>query len=209
MISEHILKRPLKNIKRHKRTMVIAIAGVEAGVGVTHLALMMGHYLVKKRLRVALIECNSNDAYARIEQAYEGSEEVLMTSKFRAKGIDYYKRMTVKQLGDIYRASYDMVILDIGCNLKGYREELLRADRTFILGYYSDWKAWLYQRFILSQNELLTSRCRLLINLGDEEGIRNIKKRSGVGSYRMPCISDPFVKSKAATVFLDMIMGDI
>lgn len=209
MISELILKKPLKNTKKHSRGTVISLVGVESGVGTTHFALLFGHYLVRQRYRIALVECNHSGDFGRIEAAYEGGKKASNRTKFKAKGVVYYKEVSSKELTQIYQEPYDVIILDIGSHLKEFREEILRADQTMFIGFYGDWRAWRYKEFLQNHSDLIRKRSKLLVSFGSNEELRSLKKLSSSQCYGIPCIEDPFIRSKEGNRFLNNISGEM
>lgn len=209
MIFDSILRKSLKNTGKHNRARVIAVSGVEKGVGVTHFSLLLAHCLVKLRLKVVLCECNSSGAYGRIQWAYEGVEPEH-EGMFRAKGIDYHKSLSHDDYENICMEPYDVIIADMGnLDIRQYRSEFVRADESWLVGTYSDWKRHDYDAYIRDNADMLTKRCRLLVNYGDKEEVRTLGRHSGMSVFAMPFIKDPFVRSKEGRSFIHSLLGEI
>ena len=83
-----LLKKTLRSSTAHNRAKIITVAGIESNVGCTHFAIMLAHYLIKERFKVAILECNRKEDFFCIEKAYEAaypnlSSEISFTDKVK------------------------------------------------------------------------------------------------------------------------------
>lgn len=208
MKPKDLLKKNLRSSKVQSRASIITVAGIESNVGCTHFSIMLAHYLCKERLKVAILECNRKQDFARIEKAYEGSDfDSTLTKSFKVRGITYYKETQPADLNIRYQESFDYIILDMGHDFKAYKDDIVRADFPYFIGYYNDWKGYKYERFVAEFDDLLTSRSKLLINMGDKEDVNTLSKYAGQMCFHIPFAKDPFVRSKAHLESFNKIMG--
>lgn len=201
--------KPLTKFKASDRALVIPVIGVEANVGTTHMCIMLGAYLSRQRLKVAIAECNNSGAMTCIEQAYEGSEfDTQQTRTFKIKGVQYYKDVLPADITNICQNAYDIVILDVGQNIALWYEEIVRGDKPLFIGYFNDWKRDKTMDFVVRYSDLMGARSKLLLRNGDKNLLKEAKKATGCRTYPVPHWEDPFVKTTGDTEILQKIVEE-
>lgn len=191
-----ILGTSLKR-RRNEKGKIIAIAGVVRGVGVTHTTIMLANYLSRERYKVAVVELNPHGHFGKIEKAYEGIHfDSSLTSKFKIKGVVYYKSVTKEQLIRLYQEEYNYIILDIGSDVEAYSEEYRRADLPFIIARTSEWKLDEIEAFRYSQGVLMTNRCQWILPFAKPNEVKELSKKIEMSCMAIGFIGDPFIKSK-------------
>jgi len=208
MARRRLLGRSSKGSRGGRRPKSLVVMGVEENVGVTHFSIMLANYLKKKRFKVGILECQESGDFLKIEQAYEGASFTEdETGWFRIRGIDFYKCIQQETLNLVYQAAYDYIILDVGREINGYRDEINRADQNFVIGYFSDWKRDNYQQFVERYLQNLSNRCQLLIQEGEGERCRELNRLTGYKSGSISFQQDPFITNKKTKESFRKIMG--
>jgi hypothetical protein len=135
-----ILLNRIDQVSRSKG-LIIALVGVEKGVGVTHTAITLANYLSKLGKKVALVELNPKLAFEKVEQAYEGIHfNKDSSTEFNIKKCTYFKYSPTNTMVKILAESFDYYILDIGYYETIHFNEFLRADVQIVIGMLSEWK---------------------------------------------------------------------
>ncbi|PQP80363.1 hypothetical protein C0Q44_28545 [Paenibacillus sp. PCH8] len=180
---------------RYIGTAVIAVTGVEKGVGCTHTALMIANYLAKQKFSVALVEANESNEYKEIEAAYEGVDaDLLNTVSFFINGVHYYKNESCIDMISLLSGNYSYIILDLGCyDTTSSFNEFLRANLQIVVGGSSEWKQNKIYTFFQSQIHLDQSKWRLCLPLAEKDSIKDISKKMDRRKiYRIPYFPDAF-----------------
>lgn len=74
-------------------TRVIALTGASSGVGVTHTAIAISHYLERQNFKVAVIEMSPrSQSFARIQQIAQAGKPVPAGRQFAVDGVHYWKQ---------------------------------------------------------------------------------------------------------------------
>lgn len=135
-----------KVLKEKYIRTTIGIMGVNKGLGVTHLAILMAGLFAKNN-RTALVELNKSGDFQAIgeitENYHQGKERCFIYDRAAYYwGIDYTYFLRS------YREDYQYIILDLG-SYKGEQslEEFLRADIRIVVAHGMDWKIKEVQNF--------------------------------------------------------------
>lgn len=194
MVSSKSQKTHIKNlIKNREKSFVIAVAGTSSGVGSTHQSILVANFLRRLGVKVALAECNNSNAFAGIEKsiAYKASD-----NNFTFKGVHFFKNTTKEELDFIKNQNFQAVVLDIGKNIKKYRNSFVNSDLAIVITRISEWKMDEIENFRDNNAEILMDRIKWLALYSTFIERSEIKKRFGIKAYSLPFIKDAFSKNK-------------
>ncbi|MGG4132462.1 hypothetical protein ABEW19_29855 [Paenibacillus illinoisensis] len=204
-----LLQKRKKFRDRFIGTIIIAITGVEKGVGCTHTSLLIANYLAKQKFSVALVEANESNEYKEIESSYEGVDsDLLISSSFYINGVHFYKNQKNIDVIPLLSGEYAYIVLDLGnyVETESYNE-FLRANIQIVVGSSRDWKQHKIDEFIDSQIHLDQSNWRICLPLSDKQDVKDLKKKlSRRQLYTVPYFPDPFDSSEAIEDFMEKML---
>ncbi|NMO95957.1 serine/threonine-protein kinase [Paenibacillus lemnae] len=188
-------------------SLVTAVMGASAGLGVTHCCIMMGHYLAQKYNRVAIVEMGVQaSAFKRIQEIASGSSGQHLR-KFVIHGIDFWRQAARSDIISLLAGSYDAVVLDLGVYRDTERlEEFLRAHVPVIIAPSAEWR-W---RDVTVLQDRLSKHDQpgrmFAVPYGDEETSRSLSKRlQGSKVISLPALNDPFQFTDKSQLAMDQI----
>lgn len=177
--------------------ILIGIAGVTAGAGVTHLTFAFASYgaSVGKR-KTAVVELSQNHAFEELG----GSDEV-----FERKGVTYYPNWLHQRLPEVLKEDYEVIILDLGSVYYRIRAELSRCNEKLILGSSAPWRSREYCNFVLEEmgEERAAKATVYLTNPGIEKDKKEIKRKICRPVYQIPFLPNPFCIEKSQYGFFE------
>ncbi|MDK8193258.1 hypothetical protein QP794_24525 [Paenibacillus sp. UMB7766-LJ446] len=204
-----LLQKRKKVRDRFIGTIIIAITGVEKGVGCTHTSLLIANYLAKQKFSVALVEANESNEYKEIESSYEGVDsDLLISSSFYINGVHFYKNQNNIDVIPLLSGEYAYIVLDLGnyVETESYNE-FLRANIQIVVGSSRDWKQHKIDEFIDSQIHLDQSNWRICLPLSEKQDVKDLKKKlSRRQLYTVPYFPDPFDSSEAIEDFMEKML---
>ena len=204
-----LLQKRKKVRDRFIGTIIIAITGVEKGVGCTHTSLLIANYLAKQKFSVALVEANESNEYKEIESSYEGVDsDLLISSSFYINGVHFYKNQNNIDVIPLLSGEYAYIVLDLGnyVETESYNE-FLRANIQIVVGSSRDWKQHKIDEFIDSQIHLDQSNWRICLPLSDKQDVKDLKKKLCRRQlYTVPYFPDPFDSSEAIEDFMEKML---
>ena len=171
-------------------------------MGVTHLSIALACYTSNwLHARTAVVEYGERDTLAGLSDT--GVEE-----SFRLGGVDYFPAATSRDLGFIYNMDYEYIILDLGCDSRSAREELMRCSRKLVAGSLCPWRKRAYYDYIqrLVKN---TGNLEIFTFFGlfeDKMEIKRCRRACKVQVKSVPFMEDPFCVSKRETSFLHSLV---
>lgn len=184
-------------IKHEKKTVykkLIAVAGSETNIGVTHNAIVLANYLRKKGFMVALAEMNDSVAFEAICKDYD--EKQFAEGYYTMGGVDYWPAVDTECLVQIMEHSYNFIVLDMGAYTGCDRIIWEKADEKIII---SGSKAWEMDQtnsvFANASQEALKSYifCFNFTQAQDydaiREGMRQLKREN---VHFLKYLEDPF-----------------
>lgn len=191
-------------------TAVIAVTGVNQGVGCTHTAIMIANYLARDNYPVLLIEANDSNDFVEIEAAYEGvvNPSTLKNPTFTIHGVRYLKAVKELNLYQHLSGNYAFIILDLGSySTTDWYEEFLRANISIVVGSGSDWKQKDILRFFREQIHLDQSRWKLCVPMATKQTIGDIRKSLPKRKiHALPYQPDPYKADKALNAVLEDVL---
>ena len=128
-------------------TIEIGIAAVSRGVGCTHFAMQLAHYLSKNH-KVAIVEQNrpyvgnferGNNAFANIYRTIFPKKNFngLLTQMFSYNGIDFFPFCDYTKFVTGFRDNYDYVIVDFGSEVDS---NFFKMNQRIVVASGSEWK---------------------------------------------------------------------
>ncbi|WP_322904401.1 serine/threonine protein kinase [Paenibacillus sp. SGZ-1009] len=200
-------------VQWNKTTQVIALIGATAGVGTTHAAIMVAHYLARRQHSVALVEMNgAPGAFARIQQvAVSGLNEqqrMRQARQFELENVHYWRESARAEVVSLLGGSYQFIVLDLGMYKHNDRlEEFLRADLPIVVGSGAEWR---YQDMIELTNELKQyshEKWHYCLPLAHEAAVRRLRKELATEQvYALPCQPDPFDEHEDTDILLAILL---
>lgn len=116
-----ITEDPTKyEMKQNVDQIMIAVAGSEQRIGVTHNVIVLANYLRKRGYLVAVAEMNQSNDFEKIRKSFV--EPIIDESYFTLKGIDYYR---YGEFQKVLEKPYNFIIVDFGlyekCSIEAYQ----------------------------------------------------------------------------------------
>ena len=108
--AEKVLVR--QEIKQVVNKVMIAVAGSQARIGVTHTSIALASALRSKGYMVAVAEYNGSGDFQRIQESFD--ENLIEKDYFSIGGVDYYPARKEASLAAVLGKSYNFVIVDFG-----------------------------------------------------------------------------------------------
>lgn len=174
---------------------VIAVAGVEKGVGTTHASILIANYLASKGYSVKLIECSGKSEFVYIERAYEGKNvDTHISDEFEINGVTYVKADSEMDMANHVTSEHSHIVLDLGSYEETeYFDEYHRADKQFLVAPGGEWKQYTIKRFIQTNRSVDQTRWIFLIPMVDQQTISDIRgENEYIPVYQLPFHPDPF-----------------
>lgn len=184
----------IKNlIKNREKSFVVAIAGTSSGAGSTHQSILIANFLRRLGSKVALVECNNSNSFANIEKsiAYKSVD-----NNFTFKGVQFFKNIDKEELDFIKKQNYQAIVLDIGKNVKKFRNSFINSDLAIVVTRTSEWKMSEIEEFIDNNPELMMDRIKWIALYSKLVEKAEIKKNFGIKVYSLPFVKDAFSKNK-------------
>lgn len=180
----------------HQGRRIIGLIGINRGVGVTYTGMLLAYYFSsEKRNKTAYLECNSHLDFARLQEAYEWSNEDERT--FTLDRTTYYKQVAKNQIPEILNDDYDCYILDFGTDYTSFMKEFIRCGNKIIIGDSAIWNQSRMITFLKSiENNKGSKNWTYMIPYADKRlvlGMANETDRCFIG---IPFEPDPTSLSK-------------
>jgi len=174
---------------------VIAVAGVDHGVGTTHTAILIANFLASNGYAVKLIEYSGNQEFVNIERAYEGKNaDTHKTDEFEINGVTYVKAGTDVDMARHVTSEHTHIVLDLGAfDDTEQIEEFHRASKQILVAPGGEWKQYIVRRFIKTNQSSDQSKWVFLIPLVTKQTINDIQgENDDISAYHIPFHPDPF-----------------
>jgi len=188
-------------------SIFISVIGLERNTGATHLSLLIGNFLKKKGLKVAVIEANNSEDLSTIESAYEGGPYQTKEKMFNIRGVDYYKNIQTLNIPEIIN-KYNFIILDIGSedNTEHF-EEFFRSHVQIVTASGAIWKREKIELFQSAYQDLKYENIILAIPFADKYILDDLSKETDfLEIVSIPVHSDPFENNKETSELLNELL---
>lgn len=219
-VIEHIDQLEIQPIPtREKQTLVetiigtvtIAVMGIEASSGSTHTAILIANYLERKGNKVALIEANSSNDFAKIANAYDGVMGLQNDEQyFTIQEVDYYKSNYRYDVAELLELEYDYIILDLGShNSTKYMEEFYRSHVQVVTGHGSEWRQEKIYEFAQLHSHRDQERWIFCLPFSDKQTRVDVEKRLGEGIVTiLPTHPDPYRNQRETDAVLESFLKE-
>lgn len=186
-----ILYKRLSVNKSRQGKRIIGIVGINRGVGVTYVGMLLAHYFgTEKRIRTAYLECNDHLDFERLQEAYEWSKED--EHSFSLDRTTFYKRVTKNQIPELLNDDYDCYILDFGIAYIAFYNEFIRCSDKVIIGDSAIWNQSKLVSFIKSVDKIKGSKGWIhMIPCAQRSLSYRIASKTGRCIYGIPYEPDP------------------
>lgn len=197
-------KKKIQKVISEKKPRLIGIGGIGHGVGCTHFAIMMANYLAGYlRRNTVLLEWNRSGDFERLEQICTG--RIHKEHRFRVLDVRYYKNAGHENLTEVLGSNVDDILIDFGAVNGETLAELLRCERQFLVGSFSEWQEVNFREFV-RKNEKGTKSWEYLAAFGSEETRREFRRRPGIFVERIPFSADAFSVTKECCSFFRQLI---
>ncbi|MBP1935907.1 serine/threonine-protein kinase [Paenibacillus sediminis] len=208
------LQDPNQVAAKHRRivpagTQVVAVIGVTHGVGTTHTAVAIAHFLSRQYSKVAIAELGGkSQAFYRIQQIVEDAGDFrLISRQFEIDDIHYWRQVGAGDILSLLGGEYSFIVLDLGAYEDNELfEEFLRSNIPIVVGSGAEWRQ---QDMILFSKALSTHsqhKWNYCMPLAPSKAVQRLKKElSNQRVYGLPLHLDPFDQDDA----MDEALGEI
>lgn len=198
-------KKKRKNrISRREKTEVIGIIGCGSGVGVTHFSILTANYLTGVlRRNTAVLEWNDSGAFGRMQDiCAKKAVRKPENDTFKVFEVSYLKRAGRNELHNCMNCGFDTVIIDFGSGQSKAAEEILRCDRRFLVGSFSEWQAGAFAGFAAERGER-RERWEYFYVFGSEEAAREMRRRLHISIRKIPESRSAFIITEEQMAFFE------
>lgn len=199
-------KKKIQRILSEKKPRLIGIGGIGHSVGCTHFSIMMANYLAGYRRRnTVLLEWNRSGDFERLEKVCTGINRE--EKRFCVLDVQYRKDAGIKELTEVLGNNVDEILIDFGAVNEELPPELLRCEKQFLVGSFSEWQEMRFREFV-RENENGNRSWKYLAAFGSEETRREFRRRPGILVGRIPFSADAFsVTTESCSFFQQLIDG--
>lgn len=191
-------------------TVTIAVTGVSPGVGCTHNAITLAHYLARSGYSVALVEVNRSQAFAVIESMYEGTGQPIPNSRsFTIQGVTYYKNNGHAMPELPAGTPYNYLIFDLGCyeDHEAWFSEFNRAQVQLVVAAGIEWKQQEIRQFAERNMRLNPNKWIFCIPFVEPMVIKDIRKLVPASKvWALPAHGDPYAACKETDTVYDKLL---
>lgn len=196
-------KKIQKNLSE-KNPRLIGIGGIGHSVGCTHFAIMMANYLAGyRRRKTVLLEWNRSGDFERLEKVCTGINRV--EKRFHVLDVQYWKKAGVQELTEVLGNYVDEILIDFGAVNEELPPELLRCEKQFLVGSFSEWQEMCFREFVREKGNGNRS-WEYLASFGSEETRREFRRRPGISVGRIPFSADAFSVTKESCSFFQQLI---
>lgn len=205
-------REPKANNKANNGNIIIAIGGTSRGVGCTHTAISIAHFLSNYCDRVALVEKNKNNHFKYIYE--EDLEAGILDNSFRIDKVDYYSNNYdfIKLLNE----GYGYIVLDLS-TLKEIKEskvvenesfnEFIRASQKILV---TGIKEWQIKDLEISLDSGVSSDWNIYVTNADTHMIDEIRKEyENDYIYEAPYCPNPFLSYKDQDKVFEQMLENV
>ncbi|MET3941334.1 serine/threonine protein kinase [Paenibacillus sp. PvP094] len=193
-------------------TRVIALTGASSGVGVTHTAIAISHYLERQQFKVAVIEMSPrSQSFARIQQVAQAGKPLSTGRQFAVDGVHYWKQSGRADILSLLGGSYQFIVMDLGSGQDQNRlEEFLRADLPIVVGSGAEWKQAEINAFVRSHHRYPRDKWIYCLPLAATDAVQRVRRTLNTSSvYGLPLHIDPFDRDSQTDKVLAHILNHL
>ena len=197
-------KKKIQRTFLEKKPRLIGIGGIGHSVGCTHFAIMAANYLAGyRRKTTVLLEWNRSGDFERLEKVCTGINRE--EKRFHVLDVQYRKEAGIQELTEVLSDNVDEILIDFGAVHAELPPELLRCEKQFLVGSFSEWQEMCFREFV-RENENGKRSWKYLAAFGSEETRREFRRRPGIFVGRIPFSADAFsVTTESCSFFQQLI----
>ncbi|TAH67729.1 MAG: hypothetical protein EWM47_08815 [Anaerolineaceae bacterium] len=201
-----LLKR-LSTRSSHRDKRTIGLIGINRGVGVTYTGMLLAYYFGREKgIKTAYLECNNHMDFARLQEAYEWSNED--DTSFSLDKVTYYKQVAKDRIPEILSDDYDCCILDFGNDYKDSIDEFIRCGSKIIIGDSAIWNQSRMESFIKVMENIKGSKHWIHMIPNAKYGlVKKMAHETDRCFLRLPYESDPRSLSKETDKLFHSLFG--
>lgn len=167
--------------------------GASEGVGTTYVSISLAYYCTKVlRKKTAFIELSGAGDLKKI---------VPGERCFQLDQITCYAQVRREEIPEILNHAEEIYILDMGADYRNNRLEFLRCDVKILVGSMCLWKRndLLERLGELSKEANMKQWLHCLIQFGEKEDKKEIRKKYQIAVQNMPYMRSPYDPNKEVT----------
>lgn len=161
---KHVIKKAVDKV-------IIAVAGSEGNIGVTHHCLVLSNYLRSKGYIVAIAEMNGSDDFLQIQDDFE--EKMYPEGFFTLNGVDYYPKWEKSPVLD---GSYNFIVLDMGSYETCDRALFERCEEKIIITGSKSWELQSADRVFTLASEDALKKYHFCFNFTPQKDYKAIQE---------------------------------
>lgn len=190
----------------HSDAVILAVAGVYGGVGVTHTALSLAHFLATQA-RVAVWEAGSNPCFDFLEYSLTGS--MNRKAKFDlGRKLTLFKESASLDLVEFVAAEYSYLIYDLGQVQTEQQMTLLsQAHIPILVASAAPWRQVELVQFCRQHAQLRQDRWRFVFPHSDVVSSEMQECLAGRSAFALPTHADPARQDEPVIDALEAIVG--
>lgn len=191
-----------------KTKETIGIWGTESGCGATHLAISLASYITgRERMSTTLAECNTSQAFAKLEQVYEALPKASERQEFFIHGIRYKKQVLLEEIRRIQAAGQECLIMDFGKASNQLWECFLSCKTCIVVLSLREWKLPSFELFMEeTKGHKERKNWCFVVRDGFREDLREMEKRYQIHLKQMPYEADPFQLRRENMKFYETLL---
>lgn len=184
-------------------SIVVALAGTQHRIGVTHTSISLAIFLSKKGYDVALVEEAEEPCFDEIEKAYKDVKTI--DKGYVLDGITFYKKT---YMTEILQKKHNFIILDMGIYQEG-KEEFKRATKKILISGSKDWEFKYLETVLQSTEKLYLDQYTYYFNFCDQDTLNFIKQNMTGEILKIGYNPNPFELTEDATVSFEQLMKEL
>jgi len=197
-------KKKIQKVFSEKKPQLTGVGGIGHSVGCTHFAIMMANYLAGYlRKNTVLLEWNRSGDLERLEKVCTGINRE--GKHFRVLDVQYWKNAGIHELTEVLNNNFDEILIDFGAVNEELPPELLRCERQFLVGSFSEWQEMCFREFVRKNNNGKKG-WKYLAVFGSEETRKEFRRRPGIFVGRIPFSADAFSVTKESCSFFQQLI---
>lgn len=197
---------PLTPYQHPGDAIILAVAGVYGGVGVTHTALSLAHFLASKA-RVAVWEAGSNPCFDFLEYSLTG--EMNRKARFDLeRKLTLFKEAAPLDMVEFVTAEYQYLIYDIGSIETEQQITLLsQAHVPILVASSAPWRQVELIQFCRHYAHLRQDRWRFVFPHNDTVSSEMQEFLAGRAAFAIPTHPDPAHPDQHVIHALEAVLG--
>ncbi len=186
------LQRKNKYILESSQTLIIAVAGAQPRIGVTHLAFRICNYFIRQKFMCLYQEKNKSECIRAIKSCYE--DVPIKDGIYFIQGLPM---LANKQRDHMIPNNYQVIVQDFGCLTDDNLAEYLKAEIKLLILGAKDWELRYAEQTLamLTEYKDISFLFNFMNGRQFQQVMRSMVNRN---CYRVPYEPNPFEKISQA-----------